>query len=167
MIILNKGGNKMRLFGHKKNENKTDNNKKTYAFIGLGMMARFMQEEQLNELINALPSLIGRESGIPSENVVIVNGQNWCSEDEGMANSMNSDGSPVFPEAALKLCEKYLNEKDLHEHIVGDLQLLGILDKKGGLSFITSNELNNTDLESPAAQILVTAWLAFHKSVIK
>ncbi|MCL1821256.1 MAG: hypothetical protein FWG22_00365 [Prolixibacteraceae bacterium] len=151
----------MKLF----NRNKTSNDKKVYAFIGLGTMAKFLGEEKLNDFVNTLPLLIGKESGVSPDNIVIVDSHIWSGKHE-FANSINFDGTPAFPDAAQKICTLYLKRNGLHNHVVGDLQLLGVLDDKNKLYFITSDELKKGKTKIIAPQIFVTAWLAFNKSIL-
>jgi hypothetical protein len=161
----------MGLFERKK-EGKKEGKKgladaRVYAFIGLGTMARFMNEEQLGELVKTLPALIARECGTGADNVVVVQGQDWAPEGKEFANSCNADGTPAFPAAAQKICEDYLRSKGLHEHVVGDIQLLGVLSRDHRLSFGTRDDLKAKGTEILAVSILVSAWLAFHRSTLK
>lgn len=154
----------MALFGRKKKAASSD--PRVYAFVGLGMMARFMGGGQLDEFTAALPALIARECGASPENVAVVMGGEWLSKDNEFANSVNFDGTPAFPDAAQALCDAYLKRKGLTDHVVGDLELLGVLGKDGSLSMGTMGDLKQMGAEVTGASILVTAWLAFPRSAL-
>jgi len=154
----------MSWFKSNKTESVKDNEKKLYAFIGLGTMAKFLKEEELNDFVKKLPELIGNEFGASPENVVVVGGELWSGEGNEFANSRWDDGTPAFPEAAQKICKKYLEKIGLHKHEVSDFQLLGIIDKKWNLHFISSNKLKKGQTEITAVEIFVSAWIAVNRS---
>lgn len=157
----------MGLFSRKKKavpENNLDI--RVYAFIGLGMMARFMKEQQLAELVEALPAMIAPEVGTSRNNVVVVHGADWLADGNEFANSINFDGTPAYPDAAMKLCEDYLKNRGLYKHMVGDRQLLGIL-ANGSITMGTCQDLIARGEEVNGASILITSWLAFHYSALK
>ena len=120
----------------KSNKSKPMLDARIYAFTGLGLTARYMNEKQLGELAAALPALMASAFGIGQDNIVVVQSHEWTPAGKEYANAINNDGTPVDPNAAHKLCEDYLRGRNLNDHRIGDILLLGIIHE-GRLTFGT------------------------------
>jgi hypothetical protein len=137
---------------------------RVYAFIGLGMMARFMADDALSGFMDQLPGMIARNAGTPGDNVVVVPAQDWASSGgpENLAIAFEG-GATMDPEGEQRQCEAYLKSHGLRDHVVGDIRLLGVLED-GTLKMGTDAELERAGVTINGVTILFTAWLAFHSS---
>ena len=150
----------------KKSANSDD--QRVYAFTSLGMMARFMNEEQIETLMKSLPAVFAREIGTTPGNMVIVRARDWVPRGEDVAIAINySDGSPVVPGAAEKLCERWVRDKGLIGHVVGDLELLGVIVPGGPPQWGIRSDFVGKDVEVTGATIFVTAMFAVPLSALR
>ena len=140
--------------------------RKVYAFIGLGMMARFMGEDKIAELEASFPAAFARQCAVKAEDLVVVAGRDWVPAEKQDAVAINFDGSQAFPGEAERLAENYLRALGLSDHFVGDIMLLGVIGPGGHLAFGTAEDLSSDGLEVNGATILVSALLAFHRSAL-
>ncbi len=152
----------MGLFNRKKKTDAGDLSAKVYAFIGLGMMARFMNEDQLKRFVNSLPAVFGREVGAEPGDVIVVHSKDWADGND-MANAINFDGTPAAPGLGERLCEEYLRNKGIHNHAVGDIMFYGVMNGDS-VAMGTLDELKGRGVDVNGATILVTAYFAFHIS---